>query len=122
MTSNQASSGSLNAARKRALWGLSLVLVIAVALPEELPAAPMVSPIVEMTSMQLKFARPDMPAGEPLLIHCCHAHPLPPYDAYCCHAGGAVVVAPGYGYGAAGVRGQSRRVSRRTSRRVSRRR
>ena len=56
------------------------------------------------------------------LAHCCHAHPLPPYDAYCCHGGTTVYVAPRYGYGAVGVRGVSRRTSRRTSRRVSRRR
>ena len=67
------------------------------------------------------------------LAHCCHGHPLPPYDAYCCHGGTTVIVAPRYGYGAAyvaprygygavGVRGVSRRTSRRTSRRVSRRR
>jgi len=56
------------------------------------------------------------------LAHCCHAHPLPPYDAYCCHSATTVYVVPRYGYGAAGVRGVSRRTSRRTSRRVSRRR
>ena len=57
-------------------------------------------------------------------VHCCHAHPLPPYDRYCCHSSGVYVappvyVAPTY---AGSVRRQSRRVSRRTSRRVSRRR
>ncbi len=59
---------------------------------------------------------------EALLVHCCHAHPLPPYDSYCCHSGGAYYgAAAPYGY-AGSVRRQSRRVSRRTSRRVSRRR
>jgi hypothetical protein len=52
------------------------------------------------------------------LAHCCHAHPVAPYDSHCCHPATTVYVAPVYGYGAAGVRG----VSRRTSRRVSRRR
>ena len=56
------------------------------------------------------------------LVHCCHAHPYSPYDSHCCHGGTTVYVAPRYGYGAAGVRGVSRRTSRRTSRRVSRRR
>lgn len=65
------------------------------------------------------------------LAHCCHAHPLPPYDGYCCHGAGYAVpvyvvprvyVAPRYGVGAVGVRGVSRRTSRRTSRRVGRRR
>jgi hypothetical protein len=62
--------------------------------------------------------------AEVLKIHCCHAHPLPPYDRYCCHSSGAyyaprAYVGPTY---AGSVRRQSRRVSRRTSRRVSRRR
>ena len=57
------------------------------------------------------------------LVHCCHAHPLYPYDSHCCHSsGGVVYVAPRYGYGAGSVRGTARRTSRRTSRRVSRRR
>ncbi len=52
------------------------------------------------------------------MVHCCHAHPYSPYDSHCCHPrSGAVYVAPRYGYGAAGVRGVSRRTSRRTSRR-----
>jgi hypothetical protein len=118
MTSNRPCSGSPSAGRRRVLCGLSFVLAIAVALPEELPAAPM----VEMTGM-LTIVQPDSPANLMLLAHCCHPHPLPPYDNYCCHSGG-VVVAPGYGgyYGVTGVRGQSRRVARRTTRRVSRRR
>ncbi len=56
------------------------------------------------------------------LVHCCHAHSYPPFDSHCCHPATTVYVAPRYGYGAAGVRGVSRRTSRRTSRRVSRRR
>ncbi len=52
------------------------------------------------------------------LVHCCHAHSYPPFDSHCCHPATTVYVAPRYGYGAASVRG----VSRRTSRRVSRRR
>jgi hypothetical protein len=65
------------------------------------------------------------------LAHCCHAHPLPPYDRYCCHparyaapvyVAPRAYVAPRYGVGAVGVRGVSRRTSRRTSRRVGRRR
>lgn len=114
MTSNPAGAGT----KKRALWGLTLVLAVAIAMPEELPAAP----LARMTSIEPSFTRQDKPILRPFLVHCCHAHPLPPYDAYCCHSGGAVVVAPGYAYGAAGVVGTSRRVSRRTSRRVSRRR
>jgi hypothetical protein len=54
------------------------------------------------------------------LVHCCHAHPIPPYDSHCCH-GGAVVVVPAYGYGAVGVRGVSRRTARRTTRRTAHR-
>jgi hypothetical protein len=113
-----ACSISPKAGRKYVLYSLSLVLAIAVALPEDLPAAPTVRvPMARMMSHTI--AQPE--SLDMLLVHCCHNHPLPPYDNYCCHGG--AVVAPGYAYyGAAGVRGQSRRVARRTSRRVSRRR
>jgi hypothetical protein len=113
------SIGSPDGWRRRTLCGLSLVLAFAVSLPEELPAAPTVTATSTLAVSQL-----DLRANEMLLVHCCHAHPLPPYSAYCCHAGGGVYVVPGYGYGygVPGVRGQSRRVARRTSRRVSRRR
>lgn len=68
-------------------------------------------------------------AGQELrLAHAYHAHPVYPYDMYCCHPPGYVVpvyggyAAPHYGYGPASVRGVSRRTSRRTARRVSHRR
>ncbi|MDA7949292.1 MAG: hypothetical protein MPJ78_17660 [Hyphomicrobiaceae bacterium] len=56
------------------------------------------------------------------LAHCCHAHPVYPYDQNCCHPPTTTYVAPAYGVGPASVRGTSRRTARRTSRRVSRRR
>lgn len=56
------------------------------------------------------------------IAHCCHAHPYPPYDNYCCHPPSSTVyVAPAPVVGPASVYGTSRRVARRTSRRVSRR-
>jgi hypothetical protein len=97
---------------------VSVIIAAAVALPEQLPAAPTAS----FASLQSQLLVQDSRPRETLLVHCCHAHPLPPYDAYCCHSGRSVYVAPGYRYGATSVRAQSRRVSRRTSRRVSRRR
>jgi hypothetical protein len=58
-----------------------------------------------------------------LFAHCCHDHPVAPYDQNCCHPPSSTVyVAPAYGVGPASVRGASRRTARRTSRRVSRRR
>jgi hypothetical protein len=102
------------AACKYSVLGLSYVLAISVALPEYLPAAP----LANVQRMQPTFSL----TADLLYVHCCHAHPLPPYDAYCCHSGGTVVVAPGAYYGPVGVVGTSRRVARRTSRRVSRRR
>lgn len=61
-------------------------------------------------------------AGLIQLAHCCHAHPVYPYDQNCCHPPTTTYVAPAYGVGPASVRGTSRRTARRTSRRVSRRR
>jgi len=60
-------------------------------------------------------------AGAIRLAHCCHSHPRPPYDRYCCHSG-AAYVAPVYRRYGGSVRRSSRRVSRRTGRRVGRRR
>ena len=38
-----------------------------------------------------------------LLVHCCHAHPVHPYDSYCCHPPGAyaarAAVGAAVGYG-----------------------
>lgn len=118
MTSKRFRSGLPTAAGRFVLRGLSFALAIAVALPEQLPAAP----TVNVTSMRPTFVLPDLSATDLTRVHCCHAHPLPPYDSYCCHSGAAVVVVPGGYYGPAGVVGTSRRVARRTGRRVSRRR
>ena len=120
MKSKRIFSSLATAARKYFLLGLCYGLAIAVALPEQLPAAP----VVNVRSIQPSFVLPNVPATDLLRllrVHCCHAHPLPPYDSYCCHSG---AVYGGYGgyYGPAGVVGTSRRVARRTGRRVSRRR
>jgi hypothetical protein len=106
------------AVRKAAVHGLTLALAVSVAMPEQLPAATI--PASPAPGLKLAFV-PDSLPSDLLLVHCCHAHPLYPYDSYCCHSGGAVVVAPGAYYGAAGVRGTARRTARRTTRRVSRR-
>ena len=35
-----------------------------------------------------RFASSGNVYGEFLLVHCCHSHPYPPYDRYCCHGTG----------------------------------
>ena len=124
MTSDRALSGSEGKGRlrRRVVCALSVVIAAAVAMPDQLPAAPTAT----FASLQSQLILQDSRSKEMLLVHCCHAHPLPPYDLYCCHAGGSVYVRPGYRYGgyyggyygAASVRGQARRVARRTSRRA----
>ena len=125
------------------LTGLLACLVITVyltapakanAAPDALVSSQRADPVVvripagprlpDTAALALSGTRDSVLTKDPVLklAHCCHAHPLPPYDAYCCHGGTTVYVAPRYGYGAVGVRGVSRRTSRRTSRRVSRRR
>ncbi len=102
--------------RQHAWRALSFALALAVALPEEVPAATMVN----IPNMQPTFARAESPASDLLLAH-----------YYCGYSGG--VVAPRYGYyggggyyggyyGVGGVRGSARRVARRSGRRVARRR
>jgi hypothetical protein len=94
---------------------LSFALALAVALPEEVPAATMAN----TASMEPAVARAVSPTSDLQLVH-----------YYCGYTSG--VVAPRYGYygggyyggyyGVAGVRGGARRVARRTGRRVARRR
>lgn len=113
-----ASSGILpkNVPATQFVFALIAGLAVAIAVPNPSTAAPLAAGI----GGQIGPVNTEMPQGRIVLAHCCHPHPLPPYDNYCCHSGGAYVYAPG-GY-AGSVRRQSRRVSRRTSRRVSRRR
>src|SRR5215212_4613408 len=99
----------------KCVQSLTLAVAFAVAIPEDLSALPVIS-----GDKQPAFIRSELLPSDLLLVHCCHGHPLPPYDRYCCHSGGAYY--GGAYYGAAGVRGSSRRVARRTTRRVSRRR
>jgi hypothetical protein len=106
------------------LWGVNVVVAAAIATTDQLPAAP----ITTAASTPSRLIASNSVPIDTLLAHCCHAHPLPPYDSYCCHSGDAVYMAPtvyaapGYRYGAPSVRAQSRRVARRSGRRVSRRR
>ncbi len=101
---------------RHAAFALAVGLTLAVATPTSLPAMPLPA----NAGIQLRLVVPDISPSEVLLVHCCHSHPRPPYDRYCCHS------SRGYVYGRRGyagsVRRGSRRVSRRTSRRVSRRR
>ncbi len=81
--------------------------------------APFGSAIQQGLPADMLCTRDSVLTKDPVLrlVHCCHAHPVAPYDSHCCHGGTTVYVAPRYGYGAAGVRGTSRRTSRRVSRR-----
>ena len=105
--------------RKRvATWGTLLALCVGLAVVVGQPQTSLANPLSPST-LARGAVQPEL-----LAVHCCHAHPLPPYDRYCCHGSGVYVaprayVGPTY---AGSVRRQSRRVSRRTSRRVSRRR
>jgi hypothetical protein len=116
MKSNRVCSDLPTALGMHAWRGLSFALALAVALPEEVPAATMAN----TASMGPAVARAASPASDLQLVH-----------YYCGYASG--VVAPRYGYyggvgyyggyyGVAGVRGGARRVARRTGRRVARRR
>ena len=78
-------------------------------------AVPMLSlNTVSATPVQRSASVPNfiLDAGklsDVILVHCCHSHPYPPYDNYCCHPPGAYVagaaVATGVAVGVAhGVR------------------
>jgi hypothetical protein len=72
---------------------------------------------------RIKHRVGTLPDGAFQLAHCCHSHPRPPYDRYCCHTGAAYVatgVATYHAYKS--VKRHSKRVANRRPRRVSRRR
>jgi len=79
------------------------------------------APFIKTMGGPVPFAAQGAMTDGVLLAHCCHSHPRPPYDRYCCHSG-AAYVAPVYRRNVGSVRRSSRRVGRRTGRRVSRRR
>jgi len=78
------------------------------------------APFIKTMGGPVPFAAQGAMTDGVLLAHCCHSHPRPPYDRYCCHSG--AYVAPVYRRHVGSVRRSSRRVGRRTGRRVSRRR
>ncbi len=75
------------------------------------------APFIKTMGDPVAFAAQGAMTNGVLLAHCCHSHPRPPYDRYCCHSGAAYVAPARRAY-----RGSVRRTSRRTGRRVSRRR
>jgi len=65
--------------------GTALALVVALMVPSDLAAVPFGSGFDDYA----RSAVPGYVGREALLVHCCHSHPHPPYDNYCCHPGGA---------------------------------
>jgi hypothetical protein len=68
--------------------GIVLGLAVGLVLPSMLSAAPSASGL-NRTSLPVASRQ----VGDGLLrVHCCHSHPYPPYDRYCCHGGSSVRV------------------------------
>ena len=64
-----------------------------------------------------------LPNGAFQVAHCCHSHPLPPHDQYCCHSGAAHVARGAVRYGAyKSVKKSAKSYSKRPSRPTPRRR
>ncbi len=64
-----------------------------------------------------------LPDGAFQVAHCCHSHPLPPHDQYCCHSGAAHVARGAVRYGAyKSVKKSAKHYSKRPSRPKPRRR
>jgi hypothetical protein len=80
--------------------GAALGLVAVLAVPAEVSAAPLSGSAVTGKSRATLL---ELLGSNLQLVHCCHAHPYPPYDEYCCHGTGAYVagaaVSAGIAYG-----------------------
>jgi hypothetical protein len=69
--------------------GPVVALGFAVAL---VPSAPFAAPFASGFDRNSRPAAFGQVGGDLLRVHCCHSHPYPPYDRYCCHGGGSVRV------------------------------
>jgi len=64
--------------------GAAVALAAALMLPAELSAAPFAFGFDSYSrSAPSSQVRDDL-----VRVHCCHSHPYPPYDRYCCHGSG----------------------------------
>lgn len=70
--------------RLKHLQSIAIGLVVALIMPSEISAAPFKSGFEDYS----RYESPGSVYGELLLVHCCHSHPYPPYDRYCCHGTG----------------------------------
>lgn len=74
----------MNRRLRQLLQSLAVGLAVALIVPFDVSAAPLKSGIQD-------YSRSPSPAtryGDVLRVHCCHSHPYPPYDRYCCHGSG----------------------------------
>jgi len=69
---------------------VALAFTAALISPSALSSAPFVSGL----DGNSRPAASGQVGGDLLRVHCCHSHPYPPYDRYCCHGGGGYY-APG---------------------------
>lgn len=70
--------------RLKHLQSIAITLAVALLVPTEISAAPFKFGFEGYTQP----VSPDNIYGELLLVHCCHSHPSPPHDRYCCHGTG----------------------------------
>ena len=66
------------------LQSLAIILAVTLLAPAEIYATPLKFGFEKYTQP----VNPDKIYGQFLLVHCCHSHPYPPYDRYCCHGTG----------------------------------
>lgn len=81
-------SATRNWVRKLGGLGVAFGLAAVLAVPAEVSAAPLYGAGIIGPP---QTTTPELFGGNLQLIHCCHAHPYPPYDEYCCHGEGAAV-------------------------------
>ena len=81
------------------------------------------APFIKTMGGPVPFAAQGTMTDGVLLAHCCHSHPLPPHDQYCCHSGAAHVARGAVRYGAyKSVKKNAKHYSKRPSRPKPRRR
>lgn len=68
----------------RHLKSVAFGLAAAIVVPSGLSATPYMFDFGDQASSSVRDGL--------IRVHCCHSHPYPPYDRYCCHGRGSVRV------------------------------
>lgn len=73
-----------------------LVVAVAVLVVPSALSSLSAAPFAFVLDSYFRLGPPGQVRNDVVRIHCCHSHPYPPYDRYCCHGGRGSYAYPSY--------------------------